>query len=105
MVTLVLEYPIRKFITTKILANNDDEEDQLAKGEGYLNKLLQAVPAYVENGRIIGSRFTEDKSQIVVRAQMAVPASSAGDALLYLDRFRGEIPDAGSLRVVEVRKQ
>lgn len=102
--TLVLEYKIRKFITTKILANNEYEEDQLAKGDGYLHKLLQVVPAYVESGQILGSRFTEDGSQIVVRAQVTVPGESPEAAVRYLDQYRREIPDEASLLVTGITK-
>lgn len=102
--TLVLEYKIRKFITTKILANNEYEEDQLAKGDGYLHKLLQVVPAYAENGKILGSRFTEDGTQIVVQAQVTVPSETEADALSYLDQYRNEIPDSASLVVISITK-
>ncbi|TCP52516.1 hypothetical protein EV586_110127 [Tumebacillus sp. BK434] len=100
--TLMLEYKIRKFITTKILANNEYEEDRLAKGDGYLHKLLQVVPAYAENGQILGSRFTEDGSQIIVQAQVTVPGVTKADAIRYLDQFRGDIPDESSLIVLEI---
>ncbi|ARU62437.1 hypothetical protein CBW65_16840 [Tumebacillus avium] len=102
--TLVLEYKIRKFITTKILANNEYEEDQLAKGDGYLHKLLQVVPAYVEHGKILGSRFTEDGTQIVVQAQVTVPGATEADALGYIDQYRNEIPDSASLVVSKITK-
>ncbi|ASS75668.1 hypothetical protein CIG75_12155 [Tumebacillus algifaecis] len=104
MYTLVLEYKIRKFITTKILANNEYAEDQLEKGDGYLHKLLQVVPAFVEGGQILGSRFSEDGSQIVVQAELAVPAITKEAALRYFESFRKEIPDQESLCVIEVKE-
>jgi hypothetical protein len=93
MYTLLLEYPIRKFITTKILANNEYEEDQHFKAEAYLHKLMQVVPEFVASGRILSSEFINEGKQMLVHAEMDVPAVSEAEALHYLDRYQTEIPD------------
>lgn len=100
--SLLIEYPLRKFITTKVLANNEYEEDQLAKGEGYLTKLMQVVPEYVSTGRIVDSFFNADGTQIVARGQFEVEAESPEAAQQALVPYRSEIPDYDMLRIVEV---
>lgn len=104
MYTLFVEYALRKFITTKVLANNEYEEDQLAKAEGYLHKLLQVVPEYVASGRIVGSGFNTDHSQLIARAALNVPAASEAEARSYLNRYRAEIPDFSNLIVLDIEK-
>jgi hypothetical protein len=104
MYTLLIEYPLRKFITTKVIANNEYEEDQLAKGDAYLHKLMQVVPEYVKSGRIVGSAFNAEGTQIIVRGEVTVPAASEEEARTYLDRYAADIPDYSLLRVLEIKK-
>ncbi|HEU4962388.1 MAG TPA: hypothetical protein VFV52_00800 [Bacilli bacterium] len=101
--TLLIEYPLRKFITTKVLANNEYEEDQLAKGEGYLHKLMQVVPEFVATGRVTDSFFNEDGTQIITRGEFEVEAESEALARDFLDRYRTEIPDYATLRVLKIK--